>query len=127
MNKILAFVSLLGAIGIALGAFGAHRLKEILSPERMDSFETAVRYQLFHVLIVLVVGCSTYFSKKIKKTIAWIFIPGIILFSGSIYGIILEWIPIKYMWFLTPLGGVFLIIGWLQLAFQILKTPKLRN
>ncbi len=127
MNKILAFVSLLGAIGIALGAFGAHRLKEILSPERMDSFETAVRYQLFHVLIVLVVGCSTYFSKKIKKTIAWIFIPGIILFSGSIYGIILEWIPIKYMWFLTPLGGVFLIVGWLQLAFQILKTPKLRN
>jgi uncharacterized membrane protein YgdD (TMEM256/DUF423 family) len=127
MNKILAFVSLLGAIGIALGAFGAHRLKEILSPERMDSFETAVRYQLFHVLIVLVVGCSTYFSKKIKKTIVWVFIPGIILFSGSIYGIILEWIPIKYMWFLTPLGGVFLIIGWLQLAFQILKTPKLRN
>ncbi len=127
MNKILAFVSIVGAIGIALGAFGAHALKEILTPGRMQSFETAVRYQLFHVLIILVIGCSAYFSEKAKKTIAWIFIIGILFFSGSIYVITLEWVPIKYTWFLTPLGGLFLIVGWLKSASQIFKTSKLRN
>lgn len=127
MNKILAFVSIVGATGIVLGAFGAHALQEILSPGRVQSFETAVRYQLFHVLIILVIGCSPYFSEKAKKTIAWIFIIGILLFSGSIYVITLEWVPVKYTWFLTPLGGLFLIAGWLKSAFQIFKSSKLRN
>ena len=63
MNKILAFASIVGAIGIVLGAFGAHALQEILTPGRMQSFETAVRYQLFHVLIILViVTCDAVFA-----------------------------------------------------------------
>lgn len=125
MNKILSFASFLGALGIALGAFGAHALNEILTPSRMQSYETAVRYQLFHIVMVLIVGCSTYFSEKAKKTIAWIFLLGILLFSGSIYLITLEWVPVKYSWFLTPLGGLILIFGWLKLAFQILKNEKI--
>ena len=67
MNKILAFLCLLGAAGIALGAFGAHAIKTNLTPERLHSFETAVRYQLFHVIIALVMGCSSFFFRKSKK------------------------------------------------------------
>jgi uncharacterized membrane protein YgdD (TMEM256/DUF423 family) len=115
MNKILAFLCLLGAAGIALGAFGAHAMKTILTPERLHSFETAVRYQLFHVIIALVMGCSSFF------------IIGILLFSGSIYMIALEWVAVQYIWFLTPLGGLFLIAGWLKTAFEMFKCSKLRR
>jgi uncharacterized membrane protein YgdD (TMEM256/DUF423 family) len=127
MNKILAFLCLLGAAGIALGAFGAHAMKTILTPERLHSFETAVRYQLFHVIIALVMGGSSFFSEKVKKTIAQIFIIGILLFSGSIYMIALEWVAVQYIWFLTPLGGLFLIAGWLKTAFEMFKCSKLRR
>lgn len=120
MNKILSFTAFLGAITIVLGAFGAHALQESLSPDKLKNFETGVRYQMFHVLALLIVNLVPRISFKTKKLVSVLFFAGIIFFSGSIYAII--WgVPAKAIWFITPIGGLFFIIGWLILALSFFK------
>lgn len=116
MKKYLAITALLGAVTIILGAFGAHALKEILSEETLKSFETAVRYQMYHVLLLLFVGTNSLLEEKSKKQLMLVFIFGILLFSGSIYTIALLNVAAKTIWFVTPLGGLVLIFGWILLA-----------
>lgn len=121
MYKNLTTTSVLGALAVVLGAFGAHALKNKLSPEALDSFETAVKYQMFHALFLLFINTSTQITTSYKSKISLLVITGIILFSGSIYSIQLLNVPAKYIWFITPLGGLLLILGWFLTSFYFLK------
>ena len=121
MNKNLSLTALLGFCAVALGAFGAHALKERLGVDALKTFETGVRYQMYHVIILLFVNTYDGFSIKTKKTISLLFFIGILLFSGSLYAITAGNISAKSIWFVTPLGGVFLLSGWLTLFFRFLK------
>lgn len=121
MYKNLTTAGVLGVISVILGAFGAHALKTRLTPEALDSFETAVRYQFFHVFLLLFVNMFTEFTNKEKNKISYFLIAGILLFSGSIYLIHLANVPAKAIWFITPLGGILLIVGWSLLTYSFLK------
>ncbi|QNM85581.1 DUF423 domain-containing protein [Polaribacter pectinis] len=126
MFKNIIFTCFLGMLAIILGAFGAHALKETLTADQLLSFETAVRYQMYHVIVLLIVNMYEGFSSKQKNTISYLFFIGILLFSGSIYLIQLTSVSAKSIWFVTPLGGLFLIIGWVSMiAIFIKKSRKL--
>ena len=120
MKKNLSITALLGALAIILGAFGAHALKEKLLPETLQSFETAVRYQMYHVLVLLFVNIYHGFSNRTKNMISYLFFMGILFFSGSIYAIAAGFNP-KLIWFITPLGGLFFIIGWIFMFYSFIK------
>ncbi len=121
MYKNLTIIAFLGAVTIILGAFGAHALKESLTPEALKSFETAVRYQMYHVIVLLLVNFTDHISLNLKNKLTLIFISGIAFFSGSIYLIYLLGVPVSSIWFVTPLGGFILIIGWILLFYEFLK------
>lgn len=115
MFKNLIITCFLGMLAIILGAFGAHALKEVLTLEQLSSFETAVRYQMFHVLVLLFINTYDGFSEVQKNITSWLFIFGILFFSGSIYLIQLTAITAKAIWFVTPFGGVLLVAGWVSM------------
>ena len=112
MIKNLIITCLLGMLAIILGAFGAHALKDLLTTAQLLSFETAVRYQMYHVIVLLFVNTYKGFSSAQKNRISWLFFFGIVFFSGSIYAIQLTKITAKSIWFITPLGGLLLATGW---------------
>ena len=126
MNKNLTIISFLGALTIMLGAFGAHALQESLSVTELKSFETGVRYQMYHVLVLLFVNTYAKFSVKVRNSISYLIFIGILFFSGSIYAITFG-VQAKYVWFITPLGGLFFIAGWVQMAISFLKKDKTVN
>lgn len=127
MHKgFLVTAAFLGALTVALGAFGAHLLKDILSPQYLNTFETAVRYQLYHVfaLVVVAIVYSTWPNKMLQYA-GSLFILGIILFCGSLYLLTLLSVSgtgsFRWIGAITPLGGLSFIAGWLYMAFGILK------
>ena len=124
INKnIVITAALLAALTIMVGAFGAHGLKELISEKSLVSFETGVRYQMYHVIVMLVLGLSTGILPKTQKWVFCFFIIGILFFSGSIYLLALnEFLPFDAKWiaFTTPIGGFILIIGWLRLAYGVI-------
>lgn len=125
MYKNLTITSLLGFFAIGLGAFGAHALKEVLTLEELASFETGVRYQMYHVIVLLFVNIFDGFTNSQKNKISFVFFLGILLFSGSIYAIHLTTITAKNIWFITPLGGLTLIAGWIfMIVIFVKKTIK---
>jgi uncharacterized membrane protein YgdD (TMEM256/DUF423 family) len=124
MFKNLIITGFLGMFAIILGAFGAHALKEVLTSDQLLSFETAVRYQMYHVLVLLFVNTYEGFTKKQKNRISYLFVLGILFFSGSIYAIQLTSITAKSIWFITPLGGLFFIIGWLSMIMIFVKKIR---
>lgn len=120
----------IGALSVAAGAFAAHTLKAIFEPAVMQIFETAVRYQFYHVFALMATGILyRQFAGKLLKWAGFLFIAGIILFSGSLYGLCLikHLNPEGSMWIgaVTPLGGICFIGGWLLLAAGIKKTVTL--
>lgn len=119
-KKILIITALLGGLAVALGAFGAHGLKEILG-DQIKNWETAVKYQIFHVLAIFVVQNLSLLSDKFKTAIGILFVVGILFFSGSLYTISIGLIAAKYIWFVTPLGGLSFITGWLALTVGLIK------
>lgn len=121
MHKNLTITSVLGVLTIVLGAFGAHALKEILTIDQINSFETAVRYQMYHVIVLLFVNTYAGFTNRKRKQISWLFFAGILLFSGSIYAIQLTSITAKSIWFVPPLGGLLFVSGWILMAVSFLK------
>lgn len=121
MNKNLSITAFLGIFAIVLGAFASHRLKETLSPEAMNSIETAIRYQMYHVIVLLFVNTYSAFSERIKNRVSWLLFIGILFFSGSIYAIYLLGIPAKSIWFITPTGGLLFILGWLFIFLFFIK------
>ena len=117
-RKITITASSLGASAIILGAFGAHSLKDKLSPEMLASFETGVRYQMYHALMLLFIANSTSLTKKGRRIIYRLAFYGTILFSGSIYLLStqsLSGIDIHAIGLVTPVGGLLLIVAWFWL------------
>jgi uncharacterized membrane protein YgdD (TMEM256/DUF423 family) len=124
MFKNLIITGFLGMFAIILGALGAHALKEVLTSDQLLSFETAVTYQMYHVLVLLFVNTFEGFTAKQKNRISYLFFVGILFFSGSIYAIQLTPITAKSIWFITPLGGLFFIIGWLSMIMIFVKKIR---
>ena len=126
-RKILSTAALLGMIAIILGAFGAHALKKLLSVEQLVTFETGVRYQMYHALFLLFIGTTTLINQKRKNLIYNLTLLGVILFSGSIYLLAtdsLTTIEFKIFGFVTPIGGILLISAWFILFFDLIKPIK---
>lgn len=120
-SKNLAITAFLGAIAIVLGAFGAHALKGSLDIDMLKNFETGVRYQMYHVLVLLFVNTFKGFTIKTKNTITLLLVFGILFFSGSLYAFTTLGISPKNIWFITPLGGLFFILGWIVMLISFLK------
>jgi uncharacterized membrane protein YgdD (TMEM256/DUF423 family) len=121
MRKIfLRAGSVLALLAVGLGALGAHTLKETLSPERLASFETGVRYHLIHALAILIVGTLLHFGKKrLLVASGWLFFAGVVLFSGSIYMLTMQdvlGVNLSFLGPITPLGGILMMAGWGTLA-----------
>jgi uncharacterized membrane protein YgdD (TMEM256/DUF423 family) len=118
-NRFLKTAALLGALSVTLGAFAAHGLKKILAPDDLQTFETAVRYQFYHVFALLAVGILyATFPVKLKQWAGRFFIAGIVLFSGSLYLLCYvkyAQLPLNWLGAITPFGGACFIGGWLLL------------
>ena len=113
-----------GMIAVILGALGSHALKEVLNPEQLESFTIGVRYQMTHVLLLMVVLLTSYFNQDVKQTSFWLTIIGILLFSGSIYLLNLQellGVKLSFLGPVTPIGGLFLITNWGFLALKAFK------
>lgn len=121
MNRNLSITAVLGIIAIILGAFGAHALKETLTSDALQSFNTGVRYQMYHIIVLLFVNTYTGFTTKTKNLISIIFFIAILFFSGSIYAITAGGVDAKSIWFITPFGGLLFIIGWFLMFLNFLK------
>ena len=122
-RKIISTGAVLGMIAIILGAFGAHALKKVLSMEEISTFETGVRYQMYHALFLIFIGIINELSQKTKKIIYNLVVFGVLLFSGSIYVLAtnsLTSFDFKVIGFITPIGGLLLILAWGVLLFHTL-------
>lgn len=122
MNTIaLISGAIFGLTAVIFGAFGAHLLKKKLTKDQLQSFETGVKYQMYHSIILLILGFQLNDKTTINNYIIYVFITGIILFSFSIYGLVISSAnnkKIKILGPITPLGGLFLIIGWALLIYK---------
>jgi len=126
-RKITIAAVVMGMMAIILGAFGAHALKKHLTVEELVTFETGVKYQMYHALFLLFLGLTTLMAEKSKKTIFSLVIFGVIFFSGSIYLLAtktITGIDFKPLGILTPIGGTLLIVGWAILLWNILKDKR---
>jgi uncharacterized membrane protein YgdD (TMEM256/DUF423 family) len=124
MKIKVSIMLFLGMIAVILGALGSHALKEILRPEQLESFTIGVRYQITHVLLLMVVLLTSYFDEDVKQTSFWLTIIGILLFSGSIYLLNLQELlgtKLSFLGPVTPIGGLFLIANWGFLALKAFK------
>ena len=114
-----------GLISVILGAFGAHALKKIISVDKLVSFETGVRYQMYSALFLLIVGYILKFETPSEKWISIFMIAGTFLFSATIYLLAFSEvaaIPTKIIGPITPLGGLLMIISWAMLIFYFVKN-----
>lgn len=126
-KKLISTGAVFGMIAIILGAFGAHALKKVLSLEQLSTFETGVRYQMYHAVFLLFIGLLNDLSQKAKKTIYFLVLFGVILFSGSIYLLAtndLTSFDFKVIGFVTPIGGLLLILAWGVLLMNIINKKS---
>ena len=126
-RKLLILGCVFGMLAVILGAFGAHGLKVVLTEESLTSYETGVRYQFYHAFLALIIANTSFFTDKTKNIVFWMLLVGVLLFSGSIYLLTtsaITGVPIKSFGFVTPIGGVFLILAWLVLVLNVLKMNK---
>ena len=118
----LLFGLLLMFVGVGLGAFGAHALQELVSPRFLETWQTAIEYHFYHALGLIALGIY-YKGKKISRCggiAGWLFIIGIVLFSGSLYLLVMT--GETRLGMITPLGGLSLMAGWLCWFVAVLKT-----
>lgn len=123
MQKIFLILgSVFGGIAVMIGAFGAHALKKTLeSSGRLETFETAVKYQFYHALALVLLGILMFNLKHHFFSYAgYSFTLGIVVFSGSLYALSLS--GITKLGMITPIGGLLFIVGWFFLLYGILKT-----
>lgn len=114
-KKITVTAAFFGMTAIVLGAFGAHALKTVLTLEQLNTFETGVKYQMYHALFLLLVGLNATISEKTKRTIYFLTVIGVLFFSGSIYLLAtnqLTSFDFKVFGMVTPIGGLLLILAW---------------
>ncbi len=120
-KTIIAIAAFLLAVAVAAGAFGAHALKNILTPERLETWQTAVQYHAWHALgLMLIAGVGAYFNISVGGP-ASLLLAGILIFSGSLYTLCLT--GIGWMGAITPIGGVAFIAGWIWFGVKLLKSP----
>tara|TARA_R110000868_G_scaffold159432_1_gene388238 strand:- start:3399 stop:3854 length:456 start_codon:yes stop_codon:yes gene_type:complete len=128
MNKTIFCTGILfGALSIVFGAFGAHGLKNLLDSTEIATFNTGVTYQMYHALVLLILGGVSKIPEKEKKVVYWIFTLGIVLFSFSIYLLAtnsLTSINFKIIAFSTPVGGLLLVCGWILFGYHYLKEKN---
>lgn len=116
-----------GSLAVIFGAFGAHALKQRFSEDMLKSFETGVKYQMYHALLLLVMGLALPFVNSTQQIAAWCIIVGTFLFSFSIYGLTLstssgnKW---KFLGPVTPLGGLLLVVGWILFTLSLAAIAK---
>lgn len=111
-----------GALAVIFGAFGAHGLKKIVHPELLKSFETGVKYQMYHALLLILCGILFPFSGFSQNLMGWFLILGVFFFSFSIYGLVLSSTKGRKMAFLgpvTPLGGLLLVMAWVLFCVNV--------
>ncbi len=126
-RKIFMTASLFGGIGVVLGAFAAHGFKPLLSDSAFDSFNTGIRYQIYHAFLLFFVGITTHIKPKQKSTLLKLILTGILLFSGSIYFLStnsLTAFDFKIIGIITPIGGMLLIASWALLFICFLRIKK---
>lgn len=122
-NTLRIAGSLFGLTAVLIGAFGAHGLEKLVDASSLATFETGVKYQMYHALLLLLIPVFAL-SEKLKKTLCILLIVGIIFFSFSIYGLAtndLSHFNFKKIALLTPLGGTLLIIAWALLFIQFIR------
>lgn len=126
-KKIISTGAIFGMLAIILGAFGAHALKKVLSLEELSTFETGVKYQMYHALFLLFIGMNNNIAPKTKRAIYILTLLGILFFSGSIYLLAtnsLTSFDFKSIGFITPLGGLLLISAWGSLFFSLFNKKQ---
>ncbi|MGB5377462.1 DUF423 domain-containing protein [Muriicola sp.] len=120
---VQAVGALYGLLAVIFGAFGAHALKKTFTEEQLRSFETGVKYQMYHAILLIVLGFNLGFSTPLESYMAYCFLIGVFLFSFSIYGLCIsaskgkKW---KWLGPVTPLGGLFLVAGWTLLFYSFI-------
>lgn len=127
-KKSLQIAAFLGFTAIILGAFGAHGLKQVLTTDQLVSFESGVKYQMYHALFLLFVSQTQLVSEKMKNAITWITVLGILLFSFSIYALCLQGVigvNLRFLGPVTPIGGTLLIASWLMLFFGVTSQKRM--
>lgn len=122
MDRVFALLGALAALtGVALGAFGAHALRGRVSTEDLAVFETGVRYQMYHALALFAVAwAATRWPGPLVNAAGWLFVVGIVVFSGSLYVLVLA--GIRWMGAITPVGGVAQLLGWALLAWSVFRA-----
>lgn len=123
-RKLLILGSIFGGTAVLLGAFGAHGLKQLVTADAVASFETGVRYQMYHALLLLLLGGILQCSEKRKKILFYLLLTGTLMFSGSIYLLATQEatkIDFSAIALLTPLGGGLLMVSWGILLYTFIK------
>lgn len=122
---VQVFGALYGLLAVLFGAFGAHSLKRTFSEAQLKSFETGVKYQMYHALVLLMLGFNLGFTSSLETYMAYAFILGTFLFSFSIYGLSFaasRGKKIRILGPITPLGGLFLLLGWGMLLYSFIAN-----
>jgi uncharacterized membrane protein YgdD (TMEM256/DUF423 family) len=121
-KTFLLLASILGALAVALGAFGAHALESRLSADLLSTYEIGVRYHFYHVLALLGVAAvlARWPTAGVAVAAGWLFVIGIVIFSGSLY--LLAFTGVRWLGAITPIGGVAFIAGWICLAWVALRA-----
>ena len=124
-STTLIIGAIYGLVSVILGAFGAHALKKVISVDKLASFETGVKYQMYSALFLLIVGYILKFESPAEKWISILMIAGTFIFSVSIYLLAFSEvaaIPSKFIGPITPLGGLLMIVSWAMLIFYFIKN-----
>jgi uncharacterized membrane protein YgdD (TMEM256/DUF423 family) len=122
-RRLIAVGCVVAAIGVAAGAFGAHMLKTILEPPMLAAYDTATRYQMYHAFGMVLVGIAmrVYGDRRLAMA-GWLFVAGMVLFCGSLYGIALA--GLKWLGPITPVGGLTFIIGWGIFGWRVWQAQR---
>lgn len=123
-KRLLFLGGILGGLGIILGAFGAHGLEKLIPADAVATFETGVKYQIYHALFLLFLSSQTFTTAKANTILFWLILFGTICFSGSIYALstnTLTNFDFKTIGWITPIGGTLLILSWILLVVFAFK------
>ena len=126
-RKIVLLASFIGGLGVVLGAFAAHGLKPLLSVSAFESFNTGIRYQMYHAFLLFFLAVTTHITSKQKPILYTLILIGVLVFSGSIYVLAtndLTSFNFKVIGFITPIGGLFLIASWVLLFVYFFRKKK---
>ena len=128
MNRTIFGTGIIfGALAVILGAFGAHGLEKLVDSDAIQAYETGIRYQMYHSLLLLILANTDFLTEKKKKAIFYSIVFGIVLFSFSIYLLAtndLTPFDFEKIALLTPMGGTLLILGWAILGIRVLKKSN---